>query len=43
MFQETISTENIDQRVRIIAELLKADVQELQQIGVTSEDELHCA
>ena len=31
-------TVNIDQRVRRIVELLEADVQELQQIGVTSQD-----
>ena len=40
MFQETMLTDNIYQRVRRIVELLKADVQELQQIGVTSEDKL---
>ena len=34
---------NIYQRVKRIIELLEADVQELQQIGVTSEDELRYA
>ena len=29
-------TENIDQQVRRIVEMIEAEVQELQQIGVTS-------
>ena len=36
-------TMNIDQRVRRIVEIIEAEIQELQQIGVTSEDELHYA
>ena len=33
-------TANINQRVRIIVELLEAEVQELQHIGVNSEEKL---
>ena len=33
-------TENIDQQVRRMVELIEAEVQELQQIDVTSEDKL---
>ena len=40
MFQETMPTANINQRVRIIVELLEVEVQELQHIGVNLEDKL---
>ena len=43
MFQETMPTADVDQRVRRIIENLEMDVQELQHIGVISEEELHYA